>query len=205
MIVTERLLPGPVPKTAIGVAQGPGGEWAGGMVRGWLPGLVVPWFQTPWLPGLITALGWLGWSVLVGYWGHRLPLAALDHDRWWSRPRPWGESPAFYEQGLAIRRWKTWLPDAGALFPGGLRKRALIGRNRPHLEQLLAETRRAEAVHLLIWPFWLATALWLPPIGVAANLLFATLFNLPCLWLQRYTRLRVMLLLARLESGGPSA
>ena len=38
-----------------------------------------------------------------------------------------------------------------------------------------------------------------PPWAVAANLLFATAFNLPCLWLQRYNRLRLVALLARLE------
>lgn len=151
-----------------------------------------------WLPGLLCGLGWLLWSVLVGYLGHRLPLAALDHDSFWSRPRPWGEALAPYEQRLAIRRWKGWLPDAGALFPGGVGKGALVGRDRLRLERLVVETRRAEWVHLAIWPFWLVTALWLPPLGVAANLLFALAFNLPCLWLQRYTRLRLVALLARL-------
>jgi len=46
------------------------------------------------------------------------------------------------------------LPDAGSLFPGGLRKRELIGRDRLRLERLVAETRRAEWVHLGIWPCW---------------------------------------------------
>ena len=162
-------------------------------------GMAIALVQPMGLPVLACGLGWLLWSLLVGYLGHRLPDSALDHDNLWTRPRPWGESLAFYEQRLAIRRWKVWLPDAGALFPGGLRKGALVGRDRQRLEQLLAETRRAEAVHLAIWPFWLATVLWLPPWAVAANLLFATAFNLPCLWLQRYNRLRLVTLLARLE------
>ena len=150
------------------------------------------------LPLVACGLGWLLWSVLVGYLGHRLPLAALDHDSCLTRPRPWGEPLSFYRQRLAISRWKAWLPDAGSLFPGGLRKRELIGRDRSRLERLVAETRRAEWVHLGIWPFWLATALWLPPWAVVVNLLFATAFNLPCLWLQRYNRLRLLALLARL-------
>jgi glycosyl-4,4'-diaponeurosporenoate acyltransferase len=32
---------------------------------------------------------------------------------------------------------------------------------------------------------------------VLINLAFATLFNLPCLWVQRYNRLRLQLLLTR--------
>jgi glycosyl-4,4'-diaponeurosporenoate acyltransferase len=62
---------------------------------------------------------------------------------------------------------------------------------------LLAETRRAELVHWALWPLWLLTLLWLPAPGVVLNLIFATLFNLPCLLLQRYNRLRLQLLLAR--------
>ena len=168
------------------------------MIRGIATGMDVRSVALPWLPVMACALGWLLWSVLVGYWGHRLPLSALADDSCWTRPRPWGESLTTYEQRLAIRRWKAWLPDAGDLFPGGLRKGALIGRDRQRLERLLAETRRAEWVHLAIWPFWLVTALWLPPLGVAANLLFATAANLPCLWLQRYNRLRLVVLMARL-------
>jgi glycosyl-4,4'-diaponeurosporenoate acyltransferase len=131
-----------------------------------------------WRPALGCGLGWLLWSLLVGYLGHRLPLSALDHDSWWSRPRPWGEPLAFYGQRLAIRRWKAWLPDAGALFPGGLLKGDLVGRDRSRLQRLVAETRRAEWVHLALWPCWLVLALGLPllglglpPWGVAANLL----------------------------------
>ncbi len=73
------------------------------------------------------------------------------------------------------------------------------------LQRLVEETRRAELVHLALWPFWICTALWLPPAGVLLNLLFATLFNLPCLWLQRYNRLRLEPLLERLRRCRPPA
>jgi glycosyl-4,4'-diaponeurosporenoate acyltransferase len=58
-------------------------------------------------------------------------------------------------------------------------------------------------VHLALWPFWLLTALWLPPQGVLVNLVFATLFNLPCLWVQRYNRLRLRKILG--EEQQPAA
>jgi glycosyl-4,4'-diaponeurosporenoate acyltransferase len=73
--------------------------------------------------------------------------------------------------------------------------------DRLTLAQLCLETRRAELVHLALWPFWLVTALWLPPLGVLLNLLFATAFNLPCLWVQRYNRLRLRALLQRRPRG----
>jgi len=154
------------------------------------------------LAPLTSALGWLGWSLLVGGLANRLPLAQLAEDSWLTRPRPWGERTQAYERGLGIRRWKPWLPDAGGVLPGGMAKATLARRDRASLERLLAETRRAELVHLALWPFWLLTALWLPPQGVLVNLVFATLFNLPCLWVQRYNRLRLRQILGE---GQPAA
>jgi glycosyl-4,4'-diaponeurosporenoate acyltransferase len=102
-----------------------------------------------------------------------------------------------FQRRLKIRRWKQWIPDAGNALPGGITKASLARRDQPALLRLMAETRRAELVHWALWPLWLLTLLWLPGPGVALNAVFATLFNLPCLLLQRYNRLRLQLLLAR--------
>lgn len=143
-----------------------------------------------------SALGWLVCSLLVGALANRLPAAWLARNHWLWR-RPWPESRQGYEQRLAIRHWKPWLPDAGQALPSGVAKASLVGRQRSNLERLLLETKRAELVHLVLWWFWLVTALWLPPAGVLVNLAFATGFNLPCLWVQRYNRLRLQTLLRR--------
>jgi glycosyl-4,4'-diaponeurosporenoate acyltransferase len=74
-----------------------------------------------------------------------------------------------------------------------------VRRDRARLERLRLETRRAELVHRALWPFWIITALWLPPAGVVINLIFATVFNVPCLLVQRYNRLRLERLLRRLR------
>jgi glycosyl-4,4'-diaponeurosporenoate acyltransferase len=63
------------------------------------------------------------------------------------------------------------------------------------MSRFLAETRRAEYVHTGIWLFWLVTMLWTPGWGVLVNLAVGTAFNLPCLWVQRYNRLRLQHLL----------
>ncbi len=147
-------------------------------------------------PVLVCAGGWFGWSLLIGGLANHLPQAFLQRDNGLTRLRPW-EGRHGYEQGLKIRSWKGWLPDAGPALPGGVAKRALVRRDRRRLEQLVLETRRAELVHWALWPFWIVSCLWLPLSGVLLNLLFATLFNLPCLAVQRYNRLRLQASLAR--------
>jgi glycosyl-4,4'-diaponeurosporenoate acyltransferase len=146
---------------------------------------------------LATAGLWLGWSLLVGALANRLPLAWLCDPA--DAPPRGGRtpSPCRYERWLAIRRWKPWIPDAGNALPGGIRKASLARRDPDALRRLIGETRRAELVHWALWPAWLVTALWLPPAGVALNLLFATAFNLPCLLLQRYNRRRLQRVVAR--------
>lgn len=151
---------------------------------------------SPLMAVLSIALGWLLWSVGVGALANRLPANWLARSRvLWKRP--WPETLQSYERRWAIRRWKPWLPDAGNALPNGVAKASLVSRDRRNLERLVLETRRAELVHLALWLFWIVTALWLPPVGVLINLGFATVFNLPCLWVQRYNRLRLQQLLAR--------
>jgi glycosyl-4,4'-diaponeurosporenoate acyltransferase len=141
-------------------------------------------------------LGWLSWSLLVGVLANRVPAGWLAGGHWFWR-RPWRESSQGFERRLAIRRWKGWLPDSGNALPKGVAKAALVGRDRADLERLVLETKRAELVHLLLWPFWIVTSSWLTPAGVLLNLLFACGFNLPCIWIQRYNRLRLIRLLER--------
>lgn len=147
---------------------------------------------------LLSSVGlWLGGSLVVGALANRVPLAWLSPPLAAAPPAALASRLGAYQRRLGIRRWKRWIPDAGHALPGGMTKASLARRDHQALLRLLAETRRAELVHWVLWPLWLFTLLWLPGAGVAFNLLFATVFNLPCLLLQRYTRLRLQLLLAR--------
>jgi len=153
-------------------------------------------------PLLLSVGLWLGCSIMVGACANHIPLRWIQ---WIAEPARSRGAPAgarlIYERRLAIRRWKSWIPDAGAVLPGGIRKADLARRDPLALQRLIAETWRAELVHWALWPVWLLTALWLPPLGVMLNLLFATVFNLPCLLLQRYNRLRLIQLLQRFPAG----
>lgn len=147
----------------------------------------------------LCGVGWATWSFVVGYLGHRLPLRWLETDTCLTRPRLWGEDRGWYEHHLHIRRWKDRLPEAGDFFRGGFRKSAIGGKDSAVMARFLAETRRAEYVHIAIWPFWIATLLWTPRWGVIINLAVGTALNLPCLWVQRYNRLRIQHLLQQRE------
>jgi glycosyl-4,4'-diaponeurosporenoate acyltransferase len=146
------------------------------------------------LPVWSSAAFWLLLSLLVGLLANQLP------ERWLRPPgRALGRGPVAMPPG--IRRWKRWIPDAGPALPGGVSKASLVRRDPVLLRRLMLETRRAELVHWLLWPAGLLTALWLPADGVLVNLLFATLFNLPCLLLQRFNRRRLQRCLARIAAG----
>ncbi len=145
-----------------------------------------------WFVLLSSALFWLLISLLVGLVANRLP------PQWLQTDPPLHQLPAPARTPV-IRAWKRWIPDAGPALPGGIAKARLVARDPAILQRLVIETRRAELVHWALWPAALITALWLPPAGLLGNLLFATLFNLPCLLVQRFNRRRVLRCLARLQ------
>jgi glycosyl-4,4'-diaponeurosporenoate acyltransferase len=163
------------------------------------PALPVGVPDSGWLV-LSSAAFWLLASLLVGGLANRLPPSWLEESRAQAQLLSSGQahlSPPW--PGLGIRRWKRWIPDAGGALPGGVGKASLVRRDRRALERLLLETRRAELVHALLWPAGLLTALWQPAAAVLVNLGFATLFNLPCLLLQRHNRRRLYRCLTRLD------
>lgn len=139
---------------------------------------------------------WLLASLLVGALANRLPSRWLEV----APERP--PVPAHTAAPPGIRRWKRWIPDAGAALPGGVAKASLVSRDPCGLERLVIETRRAELVHWALGAAGLLTALWLPLPAVVGNLLFATGFNLPCLLLQRFNRRRLLRCLARAQRPG---
>ena len=98
---------------------------------------------------------------------------------------------------VGIRRWKHRLPEAGALFRGGVTKRSLPGSSDDGLWAFVAETRRAELVHWAIPAIVPLFALWNPPWLFAAMVGYAPMANVPCLLVQRYNRARLLRLLER--------
>lgn len=136
------------------------------------------------------------WSVVhaaTGYAVHRLPLSRLQRDGWLLRSRAGERDGRTYERRLRIRRWKDRLPEAGALFPGGVSKRHVTR----DLDRFVAETRRAEYGHWLALACSPAFALWNPSSGLALMTAYGVLVNAPFIAVQRYNRQRAQRILAR--------
>ena len=157
-----------------------------------------------WQPGYAVALalniiGWAAAHAGTGYAVHRIDRRHFESDTWLTRIRPWEQSGRMY-RFLRVPRWKDRVPEAGALFAGGVSKRNLPGTSAPALRLLLAETRRAEWGHwscMLCAPLF---ALWNPLPVAAIMVAYGLAVNLPFIVIQRWNRLRLQRVLARFES-----
>lgn len=148
----------------------------------------------------LDAGAWVAVQVTAGYVVHRLAPARLDSDGWLFRERAFERRGRLYSRRLKVDRWKSALPEAGALFAGGVDKRRLTGRSGPELAAYARETRRAELGH------WLAMAaaplflLWNPWYAEVVVVVYALAVNAPCIVALRYNRIRVTRVLGRLQS-----
>ena len=90
---------------------------------------------------------WTGFGLASGWIANRVPAAAFGRDTWLTRTRSWEVRGRWYDRRLRVRVWKDRLPEAGALFAGGLAKDRLTSFELGHLERFAGEMSRAEWVH----------------------------------------------------------
>jgi glycosyl-4,4'-diaponeurosporenoate acyltransferase len=150
----------------------------------------------------VDVVAWGVFHAATGYAAHRLGDERLRRDGFVLRQRAFESGGRFYRRRLRIHRWKDRLPEAGALFAGGVSKRQLPSADVAGLEQFVRETRRAELGH------WWAMAcsplfvLWNPPLPAALLMGYGVLVNLPFILIQRYNRFRTQAILERLSRRG---
>ncbi len=139
---------------------------------------------------LVDIGAWAVVHVATGYAVHRCPDRWFAADTSLTRERRWERRGHLYEQ-LRIRRWKDRLPEAGALFTGGISKRRIPSTAAGGIVQLAVETRRAEWGHWLAAAGSLPFALWNPPWIAAVMVAYGIAVNAPFIAIQRYNRLRI--------------
>jgi len=140
---------------------------------------------------LADALAWAVFHSATGYAAHRLDDSRLSRDGWLLRPRRFEAGGKWYQRRLRINRWKDRLPEAGALFPGGLSKRHVPGYDVAGLQLFARETRRAELAHWWALCCGPAFILWNPPLAAGLNVAYGVAVNLPFIAIQRYNRQRI--------------
>ena len=155
-----------------------------------------------WLTVVVDVLAWGFFHAATGYAAHRLGDQRLAQDGPVLRLRAFEAGGRWYRRRLRIHRWKDRLPEAGAVFEGGISKRELPARDVEGLRTFVRETRRAELTH------WWAMAcsplfvLWNPPLAAALLVAYGVLVNVPFIVIQRYNRSRTLPLLDRLDRRG---
>ena len=145
----------------------------------------------------VDVVAWGAFHSLTGYAAHRLDDDQLSRDGWLLRQRSFEAGGRWYRDRLRIHRWKDRLPEAGALFAGGLSKRRLPAYDADGLELFARETRRAELAHWWAMSCGPLFALWNPPLATALLVAYGVLVNLPFVLIQRYNRFRIEALLDR--------
>lgn len=158
----------------------------------------MPVFTLP-LPAtvLVDIVAWGLFHGATGLLAHRLGEHRLHADGWLLRQRGFEDGGRWYRRVWHIQRWKDRLPEAGALFAGGVSKRQLPSADTQGLHRFVRETRRAELTH------WWAMAcgplfiLWNPPYAAAILIAYGIGINLPFIAIQRYNRFRIQDLIAR--------
>lgn len=113
--------------------------------------------------------------------------------------RAWENQGEFYEKFFRIRKWKHLLPDAAPWFDG-FAKGKLSKKDPDYVRDFIDETCRSESAHYAQIPGILLTLIWNPwPVAACVMVVYAVLSNLPCILLQRFTRIRMKRLLAEIQ------
>jgi glycosyl-4,4'-diaponeurosporenoate acyltransferase len=133
-------------------------------------------------------LGWPLIHLVIGFVSLRISSRYFLCDNWLTAPRSWERNGLLYRDHLAIRKWKSLLPDA-APWLGGAAKRKLCAHNHALLTQFILETRRAELAHWCMLTCLPIFFLWNPPWARWVMAIYAVAANLPCILVQRYNRL----------------
>jgi glycosyl-4,4'-diaponeurosporenoate acyltransferase len=149
-----------------------------------------------WLIG-INILAWLLIHLIISYTCFKLGERPFLNESWLTKQRIWESHGSMYEM-FGIKRWKLLLPDGGSFYKGDFRKKQLQGYEAHYLKKFILETRRAEWTHWLAIPPSLLFFLWNTWYVGVIMIVYAFMFNVPFIMIQRYNRIRLKRLYKRM-------
>ena len=139
---------------------------------------------------------WLFFHLSISAICLKLPLSTFQYDTFWARIYSWEKSGDLWQRLFRVKTWKSKVIDGASLFKNGYEKKALHGISEKDLQTFSEETKRAELTHWLsILPaplFFLWNPLWAGWVMIV----YAFVFNLPFIIVQRYNRGRIKKILS---------
>ncbi|WP_079527965.1 glycosyl-4,4'-diaponeurosporenoate acyltransferase CrtO family protein [Halobacillus hunanensis] len=139
----------------------------------------------------INVIAWTFFHLFISAICMRLPLAFFLKDRLLFQIFSWEKSGELWQRLFRVKTWKGFLIDGTIFLKKGYSKKGLHSNRLSDLKIFAAETKRAELTHWLsILPaplFFLWNPLWAGWVMI----LYAFVFNLPIIVVQRYNRGRI--------------
>lgn len=140
---------------------------------------------------VIDIFAWALFHIMIAVLCLKLPREFFMQDRIWFRLFVWEESGKLWQRLFRVKSWKGRLIDGTVILRRGYEKKALHGISIADLKVFAAETKRAELTH------WLSIVpapvffIWNPVWAGWVMILYAVMFNLPFIIVQRYNRGRI--------------
>lgn len=148
-------------------------------------------FLSPLLTLILDILAWLVFNLGISFLCSRIPDRCLNPQGRFFMASRWEKEGQIYEQLFHVRTWKQRIPNGAKMFDANLSLEKLPDRRPESLDHWLKESIRAEICHWLLILPGLLFFLWNPyPVGWVM-LLFAFLFNIGPIILQRFNRPRL--------------
>lgn len=131
--------------------------------------------------------------------GRLIPKSWLRPEGCLFRTRAFEKDGKLYDR-LKVRFWQNKLPDMSRILPRALPAKKMTGDYQQRLPRMIQETCAAELTHLILCVTGLYCLRLMPGLGgVIVYVLYAGLFNLPYIIIQRYNRPRFQRLSRRLQ------
>jgi glycosyl-4,4'-diaponeurosporenoate acyltransferase len=155
----------------------------------------------PTLPTILLDIAaWLIIHMGVSYLMTHIPLRSFDTEFWLYKQRKWEKNGKIYVRIFRLKKWKKRLPDGAALFKKGFKKKHLKALDDVYLDDFIRETCRAELTHWIMLLFSLVFFIWNPWWVGIVMIVYAILVNVPCIIIQRYNRIRLKRVCAKLTA-----
>ena len=139
---------------------------------------------------IIDSIAWAIFQLSISFFTLSLPERYFQKQTFIYPARKWENEGQFWQTHFDIKNWAKIIPDGTRILKKGFYKKNLQQKEANYLETFILETKRAELTHWLsIIPsflFFLWNPVWLGWIMV----IYALLFNVPIILVQRYNRPR---------------